>query len=104
LQFEPVFTSFYRQGRDEIITNEKTKWAFINGFVTNRYIYLLYSGGFNVESNLDQSNVLHVFDWNGNPIKKIRLTQKISAFTISSNDSVIYAFNPNSHYFLKGIL
>lgn len=103
-QFEPIFTSSNRQGRDEVFTNEKTKWAFINGYVTNRYIYLLYSGRFNVGSNLDQSNNLHVYDWKGNPIKKIHFPQKISAFTISSNDSVIYAFNPNNNYLLRGVL
>lgn len=103
-QFEPVFTQFHRHGRDEILTTEKTKWAFINGFVTNKYIYLLYSGRFNFGSGLDQSDILHVYDWQGNPISRIKFAQKISAFTISNNDSIIYAFNPSTQFLLRGNL
>ena len=104
VHFEPKFTSFVSQGRDEIMTNEKTKCAFINGFVSNKYIYLLYSGRNKFGPKLDQSNFIYVYDWNGNPISKIKFPQKISAFTISNNDSIIYAFDPSTQFLIRGNL
>lgn len=37
------------------------------------------------------SNTIYVYDWDGNPITKYSLDKYIESFTVSSDDSVIYA-------------
>ncbi|WP_316824655.1 BF3164 family lipoprotein [Pedobacter miscanthi] len=71
--------------------NEKTKFAFVNGCVTNQYIYLLYSGNNHMSENLDYGKAIFVYNWNGKPIEKINLPSYISCFTVK-NDKEAYVF------------
>lgn len=68
---------------------------------TSRYIYASYSGeslldlqpdiiqeGFKI---IDFTNEIHVFDWDGNPVKRLILDKRIFAFAVSPDDKTLLA-------------
>lgn len=73
------------------------KNGFITSAVTSKYIYTLYSGkilkGNNSEAFMDffTSDMIYVFDWKGNPIKKYKLDRKVRSIAIDDKDEVLYA-------------
>lgn len=60
---------------------------------TNKYIYALYVGKTmkQIEATgnayMLEANEIHVWDWHGNPIKKIMLDQRIFTFDVAKDDS-----------------
>jgi hypothetical protein len=80
---------------------EKTKFSFVNGYTTDDYIYTLYSGKLANSLNSDYSNYILVYDWNGNPIKKIVLDKNALSFCISNDNKEIYIYNPDTGYIMK---
>ncbi|MBN2833333.1 MAG: hypothetical protein JXR48_00045 [Candidatus Delongbacteria bacterium] len=71
--------------------------------VTDNYIYALYSGrkSGDVQSGLnDISNVIHVWDWNGNPIKKIILNRDLFSFCVAKDDSYLICSSLNEPDFI----
>jgi hypothetical protein len=70
--------------------------------MTEKFIYLLYSGKPRLESNT--ATYIYVYDWNGNPIEKINCKKEISAFVVSADDKDIYVFEPSSQSVLQSSL
>ena len=70
--------------------------------VTDRFIYALYIGKTQRELNKkgagldDFSNEIHVWDWKGNPIKKILLDENIFSFCVDPNDKYLICSSLNS--------
>lgn len=72
---------------------------------TDQYIYALYSGKTKNKlypdlftpnfSPPDFGNEIHVWDWEGNPVKKISLDQMIFSFDVCLKDSTILAISVN---------
>lgn len=71
---------------------ENTKKAFIAGYVTENYLYLAFSGQTRSET-WSYSKFVYVYDWDGNPVKKLILDQFISALAVSPDDKNLYAFD-----------
>jgi len=70
--------------------------CFINASVSNKYLYSLYSGkplGSSIETLNESlsSDIIYVFDWEGNPIKKLKLDRKIQSLAIDNQDEILYA-------------
>ena len=70
---------------------------------TDDFIYALYNGE-NVrlvpedaepDSQIDYNTEVHVFDWNGNPIKKIRLQHPTNIIAVAPNDEYFIASATN---------
>jgi hypothetical protein len=55
-------------------------------------------GGWNFVA--DTPLEMHVFDWNGNPIKKLLLPEWASWCTVTQNDEFIYFFHPENENYL----
>jgi len=68
---------------------------------TDRFIYSTYSGqslleiqpdilqeGFQI---IDFTNEIHVFDWNGKPVRRIFLDKEVFAFAVSPDDKILVA-------------
>jgi hypothetical protein len=79
----------------------KTRFAFTMGAVTNKYIYAIYSGKLEEDLNPHFGNTLFVYDWDGNPVKKINLDRVIQAPAVTEDDSTLYAYDPNTGFILK---
>lgn len=93
--------------------NEKTMTGFVSaGATTEKYIYLLYLGIPNTENRyntrgynkINASNCIFVYDWIGRPVTKLKLDRAIMGFTVSKNNKVIYAYDPDSKYVIKANL
>lgn len=71
---------------------------------TNQYIYGLYIGKTDAElpdtSDLshfiDYSGEIHVWDWEGNPIRKILLDQQVFSIAVSPDDKVLIGSSVNN--------
>ena len=71
-----------------------SKRAFNDMDVTEKYIYTLYSGRSREECDIEtaiKGNTILIFDWDGNPIKNLKLDRLINRFTVSSDNKFIYA-------------
>lgn len=72
---------------------EKTYYTFRSGFATNKYIYLLYYGKTDDSKSHIDGDIIFIYDWNGNPINKLKLDRMIQGFAVSKDDEDIYAFD-----------
>jgi hypothetical protein len=76
---------------------DATRFAFVNGFATEKYLYLLYAGHLHEDKLRDTGRYLFVYDWEGNPVKKITLSGYISSFTITQDGRYLYGDSPTGH-------
>lgn len=59
---------------------------------TNHFIYALYIGQKSKDLSPglnDFSNIIHVWDWDGNPIMELKLDRKIFTFDVALNDEYL---------------
>lgn len=80
---------------------DETKFAFVNGTVTNEYIYLAYSGRTRESSNSYDGNCIYIYDWNGNPIRKLILNKFIQGMAVSKDNEILYAFDVNTGFLIQ---
>ena len=73
-----------------------TRYAFVRGKTTENFIYLLYSGDKDDSKHAFYGNYIYVYDWNGSPVQRLELSKPVLDFTITSDDSLIYTYNPVS--------
>jgi hypothetical protein len=93
--FEPdVDFTMQLDGNEISYRNKNTKYAFVGGKTTEKYIYLLYSGNNHESDFLNYGKSIFVYSWDGKPIKKIELPNYILDFAVTSDDSTIYTYNP----------
>lgn len=70
-----------------------TRFAFVNGMATDKYVYLLYAGHQHEDPKRDSGRFIFVYNWNGDPVKKISLSTYISTFTVTPDDRTLYCDN-----------
>ncbi len=102
-QFEPKFIPM-NYADHAISRSNKTTFAFLGGTVTEKYIYLMYSGKKENEANFNLSNCLYVYDWNGKPVKELKLDRYVSGIAISSNNKEIYGIDVTGNKIVKSKL
>ncbi|WP_417941940.1 BF3164 family lipoprotein [Flavobacterium sp. RS13.1] len=76
--------------------NKNTRFAFFNGDTTEKFIYLLYSGNSHESEFRDFCNTVYVYDWEGNPVRKIKLNKYVTSLSVAKDDSALYAYDPYS--------
>jgi hypothetical protein len=93
--FEPDFDIKKGSDNKEIIfANDKSRYGFLKGFTTDKYLYLLYSGEKLDGPNLYFGKYIYVYDWEGQPVKKIELSDHILDFVVTSDNTKLYTYNP----------
>lgn len=80
---------------------DKTRFAFVNGTITNKYIYLSYSGLLCNSENSYYGSKVYVYDWDGNPIRKLILNKQILGIAISEDDKTMYAYDVNTGFIIQ---
>lgn len=93
-----VVTMKGHDGKELSTRGSDTRYAFVKGKVTNKYIYLLYSGNNHESEHLYYGKYIYVYDWNGNPIQRLELKNYVLDFVVTQDDSIIYTYNPESKY------
>lgn len=74
---------------------KESKACFISASATSNYIYLLYSGrviGDGVFTAY-RSNIIFVYDWEGNPVVRYNLDMDVNYISADENDKGIYGFS-----------
>lgn len=71
--------------------------TFIDGTATDKYVYVLYSGKCFKDAGLRafEGNVIYVFDWNGDAVKKYLLDIPVFRICVDKKGNTIYAFSNN---------
>lgn len=90
-----IFDIEFKNYQNRWFETEKTKVAFIGGSVTNKYIYLLYSGKYFSDETAFKGKFIFVYDWELKPIKRIKLNLEVSHISISNDDKTIYSYDKN---------
>jgi hypothetical protein len=95
VDFQPAKNTMYR--------TDKTRFAFVSGggTVTNNYIYMCYSGDLAKKSGATYARYIYVYDWDGNPVRKLILDRQIEGLAVSKDNSVIYAFDVNTGFLIQ---
>lgn len=75
--------------------SENTQIGYINICATDEFVYALYSDKMAFESQR-KSNVVLVFDWNGNPVKKYMLDADAYYITADEKQRSLFAAVKNS--------
>lgn len=71
----------------------EAKECFVDIAYTDDYIYGLFSGNEDNTSGAYLSNIIYVFDWNGNPIKQLNLDRKVMSISVNQSAKRIYSFD-----------
>lgn len=72
---------------------DETRFAFVNGMATSKYLYLLYAGHQHEDPKGDSGRYIFVYNWDGDPVKKITLGTYVSTFTVTPDDKNLYCDN-----------
>jgi len=69
--------------------------TFISIYTSNKYVYALYSGKNMQDSGMKslEGDVVYIFDWEGNPIKKLNLNIPVTLICVNNENSELYAFS-----------
>ncbi len=70
-----------------------TRKAYVNSYVTEENIYLLYSGCKRQDKNWSNGMELFVFSWDGKPLKRYTLEEPIYAFAIDEKEQLLYSYS-----------
>ncbi|MBG7630354.1 MAG: hypothetical protein IZT56_07965 [Bacteroidetes bacterium] len=101
IQGPEVFNVSFEPIRETMLKTDKTRCAFIDGSVTDKYIYLAYSGASYNNPNKYSGKSIYIYDWDGNPIRKLNFKKNISTFTISKDDNTIYAYDIDTGFIIN---
>jgi hypothetical protein len=94
--FEPAFVPIRVSDGYLMQRTEQTRFAFVNGYCTQKFCYLLYSGEQHETTNKNKGKYIYKYDWTGKLVDTITLDRYITGFAISKDDNNIYAFDSNS--------
>jgi hypothetical protein len=72
---------------------DETRFAFQNGMATEKYLYLLYGGHNHEDPKINKGRSIYVYDWDGNPVRKITLSNYVTAFAVSNDGKTLYCDN-----------
>lgn len=88
-------------GFNKIIRNNKTRYAFLGGATTDKYIYLLYSG--NKCDGPDQfyGRSIFIYRWDGTPVERLNLDKLVSSIAVSKDNKELYAVDPIGKQIIK---
>ncbi len=109
LKFSIISKGFEKPefNRDTQFFKEGTYYQYGNIFLTDNFIYAL-NVNCPIGGDCSSSNEIHVFNWEGNPIKRMKLNESLgpaSPFAVDEKSKTIYAIIPKKEnsYFYKFI-
>jgi hypothetical protein len=76
----------------------ETRFSFINPIIVNDEIFVLYSG-VNYDKNTQSiADFVLVYDTDGNPLRRYKLSEKIHKIQVDSENKIIYGLSDNPEY------
>lgn len=91
------------QDEDVFLTDMENSLFCYCGVVTdNKYIYALWIGSPQNDIPIEKGyNIIHVFDWDGNLVRKIKLEQPVHRLSLDNQRSILYGWNIERHKLYK---
>lgn len=86
---DPIYTPVQEGSMKMVYPDRKSAVGYIDITSGENYVYALYSDN-TIEKGYN-SNIVHVFDWNGSPKKKYILTKEAYYITIDEINKRLYA-------------
>lgn len=89
----PVFHVAMAGGAPTMASDEDLRFGYVGIAAGQRYLYALFSGrrrGDYGPSEATYADQLHVFDWEGNLVRTVRLGQDISNITVAPDERTLY--------------
>jgi hypothetical protein len=101
--FEPnMIVMTGSDGKKLSARSHDTRYAFVRGKTTDKFIYLLYSGDKDESEHAFYGHFIYVYDWNGSPVERLELSKPVLDFAVTSDDSMIYTYDPVSKTIRSG--
>jgi hypothetical protein len=97
IEFQPVFANNHAI----MAKTGDTRKAYVNSYVTENHIYLLFSGCKRNEKNWSYGNELYVFSWEGKPEKRYLLEQPIYTFAVDEENRLLYSYSLQTEELIK---
>ncbi|MDD4032271.1 MAG: BF3164 family lipoprotein [Bacteroidales bacterium] len=95
--FFPQFETYNYNGTPNFKPNESTRWGYLSLSVTDERIYALYSGKNQKKGiSYQQGNIIHVFNWEGNPLYRLTLDKEVRHIDVDSSRKTLYALYENN--------
>jgi hypothetical protein len=85
VDFQPAGNVMYR--------TDKTRFAFVGGTTSENFIYMCYSGKQTEAPNAYSAKFIYVYDWDGNPVRKLVLDRFVDAIAVSDDEKTLYAYD-----------
>lgn len=98
--------SIYIDGQSGTL-QRNTPFYFGYAITTDKYIFVLNKEGKSYLEdgfNKDYSNLLEIYDWNGNLLNSYRLDKQILSMALSSSGKYLYAVSKNEETFVPQII
>jgi hypothetical protein len=89
-----LFLADYEEKNGSFAPNSRTRWGYISIDSNDKYVFALYSGlnqAENPNGAFMRCNIIHVFDWNGNPVCKLAPNKRITNMCV--DDFNIYGYS-----------
>jgi hypothetical protein len=92
-QFIPELSVSQIEGIQHIhMQKDKTKFAYLSGYLTSNEIWALYYG-IVPEQGKELQNRIFVYDYNGRPLRRYQLEYPVSTFCIDDDNHIIYGLS-----------
>jgi hypothetical protein len=103
--FDIDFQAQTRENYSFMAKTRNTRKAYVDTpCVTEKNIYLLFSGCKRNEENWSSGTELHVFSWDGRPLKRYLLEEPLRTFVIDESRQIIYAYSLITEELIKAKL
>jgi hypothetical protein len=87
-----IFLADYIQNGENFDITKQTRWGYLSIDSNDKYIFALYSGSFQSEDPMYYlGNEIHVFDWDGNPVQKLKTDRNLSHICVS--EDTLYGYD-----------
>lgn len=89
------------QDPNDLKDNYKSSYTYVD--CDEEYIYALYQGDYVVDDNMkpNYAQTIHIFNWEGQPLAKLKLDQPIATFSIQSKNKKIVGFSQSTGEFIS---
>lgn len=81
---------------------QETRKAFVNTYVTDKHVYLLYSGCSRTDENWAYGSKIFVYSWDGIPQKCYLLDRPIYTFAVDESRHLMYSYSMRTGELIMG--
>ncbi|GEM_PF-1225357 len=89
-----IFENNGSKNRIDVDVLQENRYGYQNVSITKDYIYALYSGK-KMDKSYHYTDIVLVFDWEGNPVIRYNLDQEVRYISAKANNEALFAISKN---------